>query len=82
MEGFTASGSGQVMSGNQEAKSISWKEFGQELGLSGEFCDELRNHSSLSNDDRLEKVLCKLSESQSSEVSWDRIIKNVERARL
>ena len=56
-------------------KSISWNEFGRELGVSVEFRDELRKNISLSNDDRLEKVLCKWSESECSEVSWDRIIK-------
>ena len=55
-------------------ESISWNEFGRELGLSIGFRDELRKDISLSNGDRLEKVLCKWSESECSEVSWGTII--------
>ena len=55
--------------------SSCWNAFGRELGLSVNYRDELRRDSSLSNDDRLEKVLCKWSESECSEVSWDTILK-------
>ena len=55
-------------------ESTNWNEFGRALRVSLNFRDELRNDGSLSNDDRLEKMLHEWSKSECSEVSWDKII--------
>ena len=60
-------------------KTTEWDSFGRELGIDLDFREGLRQEGgTTSNDNKLERVLAKWSESHCSEVSWDTIIKMLE----
>ena len=60
-------------------KTTEWDSFGRELGIDLDFREGLRKEGcTSSNDNKLERVLAKWSESHCSEVSWNTIIDMLE----
>ena len=55
-------------------KSADWNGFRRELQLDGNYGDELARDRSLTDDDRLDKVLTKWIEAQLSPVTWSMIL--------
>ena len=58
--------------------SVDWDKIGRELKVDRKYREELRGKPEES-DYKLESVLCKWSESESSDVNWDTIMKVLER---
>ena len=56
-------------------KSADWNGFRRELWLDGNYGDTLARDRSLTDDDRLDKVLTKWIEAQPSPVTWSMILK-------
>ena len=60
-------------------RSVEWDSFGRELGVDWDFREGLRKEGgTTSNNNKLERVLVKWSQSHCSEVSWDTIIEMLE----
>ena len=60
-------------------RSVEWDSFGRELGVDWDFREGLRQEGgTTSNNNKLERVLVKWSQSHCSEVSWDTIIEMLE----
>ena len=60
-------------------RSVEWDSFGRELRVDWDFREGLRQEGgTTSNNNKLERVLVKWSQSHCSEVSWDTIIKMLE----
>ena len=55
-------------------KSADWNGFRRELWLDGNYGDTLARDRSLTDDDRLDKVLTKWIEAQPSPVTWSMIL--------
>lgn len=59
--------------------SVNWADIGRELGVDWNYREELRRESGLTSAYKLESVLYKWSQSESSAVNWDTIMKVLER---
>ena len=55
-------------------KSADWNGFRRELWLDGNYGDTLARDRSLTDDDRLDKVLTKWIDTRSSPVTWNKIL--------
>ena len=65
-----------------KSKSNSWDEFARELRVERSFRVSLRSNTALSNDKRLEEVLQRWIDSESSPVTWKRVIHVLDELKL
>lgn len=54
--------------------SSSWNDFACELEVDDEYRDTLENNDSLSDEEKLERIITQWIQNRTCEVSWDKIV--------